>query len=291
MLFESFIIGSAAGGIIKASWDLYDKISAIRTGGTQIERYLDQITSRLGKQNVAIERLSDNVLYARDLDAVRDATLSRQRRVEDLRQVRATLEPVAKAVGEDIVSSAMIWTPDKLKNAMANPWETLLYIQPLTLAKAPDTPSLVPFLFEHGDTRYMGWQTKGMVRVIFDCEYDETLLKPAAPSQLAKVHSLDSSNPPRSPSGAKPRLPLSALVAFRDGQDCVRREDHEQAVFHYRKAAEQGHVPAQNNLGLMYKSGRGVARDDTEAVRWYRKGAEQGNASAQINLKRLSTRS
>ena len=52
----------------------------------------------------------------------------------------------------------------------------------------------------------------------------------------------------------------------------------------YRKAAEQGHADAQNNLGVMYDNGKGVRQDYTNAVQWYRKAAEQGHAGAQINL-------
>ena len=38
------------------------------------------------------------------------------------------------------------------------------------------------------------------------------------------------------------------------------------------------------NLGRMYANGRGVEQDDEQAVFWYRKAAEQGHASAQFNL-------
>ncbi|MCH2096393.1 MAG: caspase family protein [Rhodobacteraceae bacterium] len=61
-------------------------------------------------------------------------------------------------------------------------------------------------------------------------------------------------------------------------------QDDIQAVSWYRKAAEQGNARAQNNLGLMYRNGRGLEQDDIQAVSWYRKAAEQGNASAQTNL-------
>ena len=52
----------------------------------------------------------------------------------------------------------------------------------------------------------------------------------------------------------------------------------------YRKAAEQGDVEAQHNLGLMYYNGEGVAEDNAEAVKWFRKAAEQGYARAQYGL-------
>ncbi len=51
-----------------------------------------------------------------------------------------------------------------------------------------------------------------------------------------------------------------------------------------KKAAEQGHVDAQYNLGIMYANGEGVPQDYAEAARWYRQAAEQGHASAQHNL-------
>ncbi|MDD3063871.1 MAG: tetratricopeptide repeat protein, partial [Massilibacteroides sp.] len=61
-------------------------------------------------------------------------------------------------------------------------------------------------------------------------------------------------------------------------------QDSTEAVNWYRKAAEQGNADAQFNLGVFYRYGIGVTQDSTEAVNWYRKAAEQGNADAQFNL-------
>ena len=41
---------------------------------------------------------------------------------------------------------------------------------------------------------------------------------------------------------------------------------------------------AQNNLGMMYRDGVGVARDYKEAMKWYRLAAEQNYATAQYNI-------
>ena len=48
--------------------------------------------------------------------------------------------------------------------------------------------------------------------------------------------------------------------------------------------AEAGNAAAQNNLGLMYDNGTGVAQDYAAAVSWYRTAADQGYAKAQYNL-------
>ena len=55
----------------------------------------------------------------------------------------------------------------------------------------------------------------------------------------------------------------------------------------YRAAAEAGDFAAQNNLGELFETGRGVAREPAQALGWYRKSAESGFAPAQFNLARL----
>ena len=66
--------------------------------------------------------------------------------------------------------------------------------------------------------------------------------------------------------------------------------DFVQAAAWYRKAAEQGHVIAQCNLGTMYlfRGLRGGGpRDYARAAPWLRKAAEQGASRAQYNLGRM----
>ena len=53
--------------------------------------------------------------------------------------------------------------------------------------------------------------------------------------------------------------------------------DPVQAVFWYRKAADQGDAGGELNLGQMYEKGAGVAKDKTAAASWLRKAAEQGS--------------
>ena len=50
-------------------------------------------------------------------------------------------------------------------------------------------------------------------------------------------------------------------------------QDYTQAVFWYRKAAEQGDASAQDGLGEIYDNGYGVRQDYAQAVAWYRKAA------------------
>tara|TARA_Y100000991_G_scaffold27363_1_gene17384 strand:- start:1519 stop:3687 length:2169 start_codon:yes stop_codon:yes gene_type:complete len=74
---------------------------------------------------------------------------------------------------------------------------------------------------------------------------------------------------------------------FQKGLDAYNLGDYQAALREWRPLAKQGNADAQNNLGRMYKDGRGVAQSHTEAVKWFRKSAEQGNADAQNNLGRM----
>jgi TPR repeat protein len=75
-----------------------------------------------------------------------------------------------------------------------------------------------------------------------------------------------------------------------DGRAPFLRGDHATVLQLIRPAAEQGHAEAQNTLGFMYVTGRGVPRDEAAALAWYRKAAEQEHAAAQYDLARMYDR-
>jgi len=61
-------------------------------------------------------------------------------------------------------------------------------------------------------------------------------------------------------------------------------QSYSEAAVWISRAAEQGNPHAQSTLGYMYYRARGVARDYAAAALWSRRAAEQGVASAQSNL-------
>lgn len=60
--------------------------------------------------------------------------------------------------------------------------------------------------------------------------------------------------------------------------------DYAAAARWFRKSAEQGYAYAQYNLGFLYSNGNGVPQDYAEAVKWYRKAAQQEVAHARYTL-------
>ncbi len=168
-MIETFISVLGAANTIH---DSYNKISGIflpKENNNCIE-YIDIIAS-------GIERLSDNILYAPNMEAVQDITQNRQRKIENFREVKESLEPLQKAVGSEILSSAIILTPDKMQTAMqASPWEVLLDICPVSLSNPPSNPDMIPIVFEHNGVQYVGWQMRDTLPMLFDCTYDELLV-------------------------------------------------------------------------------------------------------------------
>ena len=77
---------------------------------------------------------------------------------------------------------------------------------------------------------------------------------------------------------------LSPEISYQLGSTYFKSGHYEEAVIHYRFAAEQGLAAAQNDLGDCYFYGNGVKQDYNEAVKWYRIAAEQGDAQGQNNL-------
>jgi hypothetical protein len=66
-----------------------------------------------------------------------------------------------------------------------------------------------------------------------------------------------------------------------------RAADPGRALRLYQQAAKAGDASAQNNLGELYETGRGMPADPAVALTWYRKAAEGGFPPGQFNLGRL----
>ncbi len=60
-------------------------------------------------------------------------------------------------------------------------------------------------------------------------------------------------------------------------------QDVAKAIIWYRKSADQGVASAENNLALIYATGRGVERDPTSALRLWLSAANKGHVQAQYN--------
>ncbi len=80
-------------------------------------------------------------------------------------------------------------------------------------------------------------------------------------------------------------LVSSAQADFQSGVAAYTQGDYDTAFREFKTLAESQELPdAQNNLGVMYNTGKGAPHDYLEAAKWYRRAAEQGHVDAQNNL-------
>lgn len=85
-------------------------------------------------------------------------------------------------------------------------------------------------------------------------------------------------------------LPLMGQVGTNGDTDYIagnrfyEKKDYANALTFFQRAANGGNADAQNNLGVMYHYGEGVAKDFTKAAEWYRKATEKNHPKALYNL-------
>lgn len=75
----------------------------------------------------------------------------------------------------------------------------------------------------------------------------------------------------------------TALADVKDGVDAWGRGDYKTAISEWRGPANAGDADAQFNMGQAYKLGRGVPMDMTKAEQFYKRAADQGHLQANDN--------
>lgn len=84
--------------------------------------------------------------------------------------------------------------------------------------------------------------------------------------------------------GAMLGVAQPALADVKAGVDAWQQGDYAKAIDQWQPLAQAGDPDAQFNMGQAYKLGRGVKQDMRAALDWYRKAATQGHVRAEDNL-------
>jgi formylglycine-generating enzyme required for sulfatase activity len=185
--------------------DAYKRLSNLIYGNKQ-EQYLQQIATDMKDMKVHIERLSDTILYAVNLDGIDTLDTQKPQYFNDLREIRQLLEPLQKVQKEPLLSSAMIEAPRPMRSK--NPRHVLQDISPLEYITIPvvDHP-WEPMLFQENGIYYVGWQTPAYLSKL-GCQYPShwALNDNVLPqNQLAESHPLVLN--PNKPKPDEPKSP------------------------------------------------------------------------------------
>ncbi len=79
-------------------------------------------------------------------------------------------------------------------------------------------------------------------------------------------------------------LSFPAAADFESGRRAYMNGEYDKAFQEWQKAADDGDLAAQRNLGHLYRWGKGVPQDLTQAAFWYYTAAKGGSDTAQYNL-------
>lgn len=76
----------------------------------------------------------------------------------------------------------------------------------------------------------------------------------------------------------------SGEIEYQKGMEAMKGKDYSSAYDYFRKAAEQGHADAQNQVGEFYYEGKLVSQNAETAFQWYYAAALNGSIKGAGNL-------
>jgi hypothetical protein len=139
--------------------------------GVSVGDQLKQSLAELERTKADVRRLSEHVLYSPSVQQVFNLS-GTSSLMNDEKQLDRMLSPLSESLGTELLSTAVVSTPVKLKEAFRkDPWEVLVEVRPVARAKRPSNPDLIPIVFSDEGLCYVGWQTQGAVPILFGCEF------------------------------------------------------------------------------------------------------------------------
>lgn len=145
---------------------LYDWFS-----GTGIGKTAKENLELASKRKEDIIKLSDRVFIAPNFTEA--VNLSGSSVMTDMREMRSILDPLANRLNSDIFSSQVGSTPLKLRQAFAaDPWAVLMNIKPADRVRTVSDADQIPILFMDDGRPYVGWQMRGALPMLFDCDFN-----------------------------------------------------------------------------------------------------------------------
>jgi len=82
-------------------------------------------------------------------------------------------------------------------------------------------------------------------------------------------------------------LTSSVFADNSKGEEAYEAGNYDVALVEFTKAADEGDMNAQFNLGVMYEHGHGVDQSDLKAAEWYQLAADNGHPEAPMALQLL----
>jgi len=142
--------------------DVYKYFSSIKSG-KQVDEHLQQLATEMKDLKLHVERLSDTLLYAVNLDGARAIQQSEPHYINDLRQLRQLLEPVQQGLEQPLLASAMM-AAEPPADIIKQLRRELIFLAPLEFITFPaEKRDWVPMLFQEQGEYWIGWQSPAVL--------------------------------------------------------------------------------------------------------------------------------
>lgn len=157
---------------------------------------------------------------------------------------------------------------------------------PAPAVSAPASPSVATATASPGK----GSEAEGRATTSSKSECDELAGSPFDPEKVSAGVTWDNLNAVpavRACKSAVTETPRSGRAWFQYGRSLEKANQLPQAIDAYRRASELNHAAAHNNLGELYRDGKGVSRDIARAEDLFAQSAKLGSSEGAANLQAL----
>lgn len=147
--------------------NLFAKIDKLETNAKHTERHLSDINEKCSTLSQKITVKEDSLVIRR--------TDGDTKRFSDYASLHTQAQSLDQYIGEELVSSALIWTPQWLREMISsNPEKFLWNIESLDQGiYIPKQSDLVSVIFDDRGKQYLGWQKKGVLEAICKFRIDD----------------------------------------------------------------------------------------------------------------------
>ena len=182
---------------------LYDWFTGASIGANA-DRLLEQ---RRGSGSIL--KISDRIFVD---ESVKQVSSNKSILLSDQKMIKLMVEPISDEINGTVFTSQIDSTPIRLRLAFEkDPWSVLDDVRPLKRIIHEPRPGWVPIQFIDEGQPYVGWQKKGMLPQMFDCDFDERW-PPFVKSNYKNTNSLSSINVYDVVSGKKQIIPRNDFI-------------------------------------------------------------------------------
>ena len=140
-------------------------------GGIYHGKALKKLLAGYVETNIRIQRIEEKLLYAPDINTVRQIEKDNRQTLNEVKAVRDMMQSLSSAFRGEVLATSPIRTPESMRTAISsNPEDVFFYISPIGRPAEVHGEGLVPFLFESNGQHYIGWQKRGIIASLFGVE-------------------------------------------------------------------------------------------------------------------------